>query len=161
MRREPVGSVHQPESGDSSRVRCRGKSREAIADTTCWLLPCVDFGAVCCCSATRRSTGFKNSATKDIPYSSSFQATHAHEGLVFEQQLYRFVPGAQSWAHLYCAGISRDPASICCCCHTNHESHQNTWLRPVYVRFLHRPWVNIFVSPVDFRYASNYFLRSS
>jgi hypothetical protein len=77
MVRIPVGSVHQPEPEDSSRVGCRQKSRRGTADTTCLRLPCVDFSAVCR-PTTLRLAGLKNSATKDIPYIGSFQQTHAH-----------------------------------------------------------------------------------
>src|SRR5215467_12991781 len=107
----PVGSVHQPESKDSSRVRCRQTSRGVREDTTCLLLPSVDFCAVCT-FATRDVCGLKNSPIKNIPYSSSFQSTRTTHEPRFWQHLSRFVLRAQSRAAPVFRGIQMSSSEV-------------------------------------------------
>lgn len=162
MARIPVGSVHQPESEDSSRDGCREKSRGVTADTTCLRLPRIDFGVVCR-FATYRFAGLKKSATKNISLqnflSTQLDSTHAQHNLVFGQQLSRFVLNAQSWVAPVLRRIRSGFSVGLLLLSLEPRDPPNLVAQVQLLRFLHRPWVNVFVSPVDFRYASKHSLE--
>ena len=148
--RMPVGSVHQPEPEHSSRVGCRDRSRGVTAATTCWLLPCIDFGAVCRLD-TKRLAGLKKIAKKNIFYIGSFQSSsRARTSSFSDNSSPSSCRAHKVGTHPFAPDqlvIQRQMAVVVTRTTRPTGSRSSGRL----LRFLHRPWVNVFVSPVDFR----------